>query len=110
MAQLNRIKDGVLLLLDALERNMVRHQECTPEEARLLERQLADTSKALRDVLDLERHPEQPSEDWIPKLNRIQEALSKDAGINSIQKSDNDADATTNLDRLFQQKEPAQEA
>ena len=85
LAQLNRIKEGVQLLLDALERNMVRHQECTPEEARLLERQLADTSKALRDVLDLERHPEQPSEDWIPKLNRIEEALSNYADINSTQ-------------------------
>ena len=63
LAQLNRIKAGVQLLLDALERNMVRHQECTPEEARLLERQLAGISKALRDVLDLERHPHQPSKD-----------------------------------------------
>ena len=60
LAQLNRIKEGVQLLLDALERNMERHPECTPEEARLLERQLADTSKVLRDVLDLERHPQQP--------------------------------------------------
>lgn len=110
LAQLNRIKEGVQLLLDALERNMVRHQECTPEEARLLERQLADTSKALRDVLDLERHPEQPSEDWIPRLNRIEEALSKYADINSTQQADIDADAITNLDRLFHQKESAQEA
>ena len=110
LAQLNRIKEGVQLLLDALERNMVRHQECTPEEARLLERQLADTSKALRDVLDLERHPEQPSEHWIPKLNRIEEAMSKYADINSIQQSDNEVDAITNLDRLFQQKESPQEA
>ena len=110
LAQLNRIKEGGQLLLDALERNMIRHRECTLEEARLLERQLADTSKALRDVLDLERHPEQPSEDWISNLNRIQEALSKYAGINSTQKSDIDADAMTNLDRLFQRKESAQEA
>ena len=110
LAQLNRITDGVQLLLDALERNMVRHQECTLEEARLLERQLADTSKALRDVLDLERHPEQPSEDWISKLNRIEEALSNYADINSTQQADIDADAMTNLDRLFHQKESAQEA
>ena len=33
LAQLNRIKEGVQLLLDALERNMVRHPECTPEQA-----------------------------------------------------------------------------
>lgn len=76
LTQLTRIKEGVQLLLDALERNMVRHQECTPEQAQALERQLSDTSKALRDVLDLERHPAQPSEDWVPKLNRIEETLS----------------------------------
>ena len=63
LAQLNRIKEGVQLLLDALERNRERHPECTPEEARLLERQLADTTKVLRDVLDLERHPQQPADD-----------------------------------------------
>jgi len=110
LAQLNRIKEGVQSLLDALERNMVRHRECTLEEARLLERQLADTSKALRDVLDLERHPEQPSEDWVPKLNRIEETLSKYAGINPIEQIDIESDALTNLDRLFQPSTSAQEA
>ena len=84
LAQLTRIKEGVQLLLDALERNMDRHQDA-PEQARALERQLSDTSKALRDVLDLERHPEQPSEDWVPKLNRIEETLSKYTGIHSTQ-------------------------
>ena len=110
LAQLTRIKEGVQLLLDALERNMVRHPECTPEQLRALERQLSDTSKALRDVLDLERHPEQPSEDWVPKLNRIEETLSKYADINSIQQFDIESDALTNLDRLFQPTTSAQEA
>ena len=110
LAQLTRIKEGVQLLLDALERNMLRHQECTPEQARALERQLSDTSKALRDVLDLERHPEQPSEDWVPKLNRIGETLSKYADIHSNQQHDIESDALTNLDRLFQPKTSAQEA
>ena len=36
LAQLTRIKEGVQLLLDALECNMVLHQECTPEQARAL--------------------------------------------------------------------------
>jgi hypothetical protein len=110
LAQLTRIKEGVQLLLDALERNMVRHHECTPEQVRTLERQLSDTSKALRDVLDLERHPEQPSEDWVPKLNRIEETLSKYAGINPIEQIDIESDALTNLDRLFQPSTSAQEA
>ncbi len=110
LAQLNRIKEGVQLLLDALERNMERHPECTPEEARLLERQLAATSKVLRDVLDLERHPEQPSENWVPKLNRIEETLSKYADINSIEQLDIESNALTNLDRLFQPKTFAQDA
>ena len=110
LAQLTRIKEGVQLLLDALKRNMDRHQGCAPEQARALERQLSDTSKALRDVLDLERHPEQPSEDWVPKLNRIEETLSKYAGINSIEQLDIESDALTNLDRLFQPTNSAQEA
>ena len=110
LAQLNRIKEGVQLLLDALERNMERHPECTPEEARLLERQLADTSKVLRDVLDLERHPQQPSENWVPKLNRIEETLSKYADINSIEQLDIESNALTNLDRLFQPTPFAQDA
>lgn len=110
LAQLTRIKEGVQLLLDALERNMDRHQECTSEQARALERQLSDTSKALRDVLDLERHPEQPSEDWVPKLNRIEETLSKYTGIHSTQQIDMEHDALTNLDRLFQPKTSAQDA
>ena len=110
LAQLTRIKEGVQLLLDALERNMDRHQECTSEQARALERQLSDTSKALRDVLDLERHPEQPSEDWVPKLNRIKETLSKYTDIHSTQKIDIEYDALTNLDRLFQPKTSAQDA
>ena len=97
LAQLTRIKEGVQLLLDALERNMVRHQGCAPEKARALERQLSDTSKALRDVLDLERHPEQPSEDWVPKLNRIEVNLSKYAGIHSTQQIDIEDDALINL-------------
>ena len=106
LAQLNRIKEGVQLLLDALERNMERHPECTPEEARLLERQLADTSKVLRDVLDLERHPQQPANDWIPKLNRIEENLFKYTDINPTQPFDIEADAMTNLERLFQEENP----
>ena len=110
LAQLTRIKEGVQLLLDALERNMVRHQGCAPEQARALERQLSDTSKALRDVLDLERHPEQPSEDWVPKLNRIEETLSKYTSIHSTQKIDIEDDALTNLDRLFQPTTSAQDA
>ena len=110
LAQLNRIKEGVQLLLDALERNMERHPECTPEEARLLERQLADTSKVLRDVLDLERHPQQPANDWIPKLNRIEENLFKYTDINPTQPFDIESDAMTNLERLFQEENPAQEA
>ena len=110
LAQLTRIKEGVQLLLDALERNMILHQECTPEQAQALERQLSDTSKALRDILDLERHPDQPSEDWIPKLNRVEETLLKYADINSTQQIDNDIDALSNLDRLFQSKKSAQEA
>lgn len=110
LAQLNRIKEGVQLLLDALERNMERHQECTPTEALMLEHQLADTSKALRDVLDLERHPHQPSIDWIPKLNRIEKTLSKYAEINQQQSTDIELDAMVNLDRLFQSINPAEEA
>ena len=110
LEQLNRIKEGVQLLLDALERNMERHQECTPAEALMLEHQLADTSKALRDVLDLERHPHQPSIDWIPKLNRIEETLSKYAEINQHQPTDIQLYALVNLDRLFQSIKPAEEA
>lgn len=108
--QLTRIKEGVQLLLDALERNMIRHQACTSAEAMTLERQLADTSKALRDVLDLERHPNQPPEDWIPKLNRIEDALAKHAGFNRVQKIDNQSNALINLDLLFQSKSAFQEA
>jgi DNA repair exonuclease SbcCD ATPase subunit len=108
--QLTRIKEGVQLLLDALERNMIRHQVCTSAEAKTLERQLADTSKALRDVLDLERHPNQPSEDWIPKLNRIEDALAKYVGFNRFQKIENQSNALSNLDLLFQQKHAFQEA
>ena len=110
LAQLNRIKEGVQLLLNALERNMERHPECTPEEARLLERQLADTSKVLRDVLDLERHPQQTANDWIPKLNRIEETLFKYTDINPTHPLDIETDAMTNLERLFQEENPAQEA
>ena len=110
LAQLTRIKEGVQLLLDALERSMVRHQGCAPEQARALKRQLSDTSKALRDVLDLERHPEQPSEDWIPKLNRLEEILSKYTGIHSAQQIDIEYDTLTNLDQLFQSKTSAQDA
>ena len=110
LAQLTRIKEGVQLLLDALERNMVRHHKCTPEHVRALERQLSDTSKALRDVLDLERHPEQPSEDWVPKLNRIEETLSKHTNFHSTQKIDIEYDVLTNLDRLFQPTASAQDA
>ena len=99
---MTRIKEGVQLLLDGLERNMVQNQECTPEQARALERQLSDTSKALRDVLALERHPDQRAEDWIPKLNRIEETLSSYAEINSDQQADIEMDGLSNLDRLFQ--------
>ena len=110
LTQLIRIKEGVQLLLDALEHNMMRHQKCNPEQARALERQLSDTSKALRDVLDLERHPDQPSDDWLPKLNRIEETLSKYTEFNSTQQADIEAGAMSNLDRLFQSKHSAQEA
>ena len=51
---------------------MILNQECTPERARALECHLSDTSKPLRDVLDLARHPDQHAEDWIPKLSRVE--------------------------------------
>ena len=110
LAQLTRIKEGVQLLLDALERNMAVHQECNSKEARMLERQLADTSKVLRDVLDLERHPNQPSEDWIPKLNRIRETLVKYTTIELRKNIDIQSNAMSNLDFLFQSQDTPQEA
>ena len=76
----------------------------------MLERQLADTSKALRDVLDLERHPNQPSEDWIPKLNRIRETLVKYTTIEFQKNIDIQDNALSNLDFLFQSKDTPQEA
>jgi hypothetical protein len=60
--------------------------------------------------LDLERHPNQPPEDWIPKLNRIEDALAKHAGFNRVQKIDNQSNALINLDLLFQSKSAFQEA
>ena len=76
----------------------------------MLERQLADTSKALRDVLDLERHPNQPSEDWIPKLNRIRETLVKYTTIELRKNIDIHSNALSNLDFLFQSQDNPQEA
>lgn len=89
---------------------MALHQECTSEEARMLERQLADTSKALWDVLDLERHPNQPSEDWIPKLNRIRETLVNYTTIELHKNIDIQSNVLSNLDLLFQTQDTPQEA
>ena len=57
-----------------VERNMDRHQGCAPEQAGV-ERQLSDTSKALRDVLTWKGILNNRRKTGF-KLNRIEETLS----------------------------------
>ena len=109
LAQLNRIKEGVQLLLDALERNMVRHQNAPQKK---LGRWSVNCPTPAR--------PCATSWTWKGILNSRQRLGSqaeshrrnpvKYTDINPTQPFDIEADAMTNLDRLFQEKTSAQEA